>query len=99
MYSKGEWTYKKVSDSYSGCCYRIFLDGLWAIAAITTNGNDTIDHRANASLISAAPEMYEALKMVIASVPFADYRGDGELEDVARAVYNAITKAEGRNEE
>ena len=43
----------------------------------------------------AAPDMLEALKMVLASVPFPSYRGDGELEEVEAAVRAAIAKANG----
>ena len=52
---------------------------------------------ANVRLAATAPEMLEALKMVMASVPFFSYRGDGELEEVETAVRAAIAKAEGRS--
>ena len=79
--------------------------GRWAV---TEDGCDVVDNnrsvafvggasrlqvRANAMLISAAPEMLRALVSVLASVPFADYRGDGELEECEQLVRDAIEKA------
>lgn len=49
---------------------------------------------ANARLLAAAPDMLEALKSVLASVPFASYRGDGELEECEQMVRSAIARAE-----
>lgn len=49
--------------------------------------------RANARLIAAAPELLAALESVLASVPFADYRGDGELEECEAQVKAALAKA------
>ena len=50
---------------------------------------------ANAFLIAAAPKMLEALRSVKASVPFADYRGDGELEECEELVRDALLLARG----
>jgi hypothetical protein len=56
---------------------------------------DRTEKHANARLIAAAPDLLEALKSVLESVPFAAYRGDGELEEVEQKVKRAIAKAEG----
>jgi len=50
---------------------------------------------ADARLIAAAPDLLEALVSVVASVPFASYHGDGELEQCERLVRAAIAKAGG----
>lgn len=51
---------------------------------------------ANARLIAAAPELLEALQSVLASVPFSQYHGDGELEECEHRVRAAIAKATGQ---
>jgi hypothetical protein len=54
------------------------------------------NREANARLISSAPELLEACKRVLESVPFASYRGDGELEELELFLHTAVAKAEGR---
>ena len=48
-----------------------------------------------AALIAAAPDLLAACKSVLDSVPFASYRGDGELEECEGRLRFAILKAEG----
>ena len=48
---------------------------------------------ANARLLAAAPDLLAALQSVLVSVPFASYRGDGELEECEQLVRTAIAKA------
>ncbi len=52
--------------------------------------------RKDTALLAAAPELLEALQSVLASVPFANYRGDGELEECETRVRAALAKAEGK---
>jgi hypothetical protein len=49
----------------------------------------------DARLIASAPELLAACKSVLDSVPFASYRGDGELEECEERLRAAILKAEG----
>lgn len=60
------------------------------------HGNPENERKANARLIAAAPELYEALKAV-----YAWQESDGDDEDEAEAargkVITAIAKAEGRS--
>ena len=44
---------------------------------------------------SDAPDLLAACKSVLDSVPFASYRGDGELEECEGRLRFAILKAEG----
>ena len=50
---------------------------------------------AHDNLIAAAPDLLAACKSVLDSVPFASYRGDGELEECEARLKAAILKAEG----
>jgi hypothetical protein len=53
------------------------------------------EREAQARLIAAAPDLLAACKSVLDSVPFASYRGDGELEECEARLKAAILKAEG----
>ena len=61
---------------------------------VQADGKHTVAMTTPAPLIAAAPEMYDALVSVLASVPFASYRGDGELEECEQRVRAALQKAE-----
>lgn len=51
------------------------------------------EHTANANLIAAAPEMYQALELCINAMPIA---GDSEKQDYARiTAIDALAKARG----
>lgn len=88
-YTKGEWS---VSENEI-VCYDEPNGEPWYIAIVCEcvgeNGSDT---PRNARLISAAPEMYEALKLVWEAV--YDYCGP-DSEELAR-VDAALAKAEGK---
>lgn len=66
------------------------------IAVVRTYLKDRRQHRYNAKLIAAAPELLESLVTILASFESCIAGGNGELEgdkdDIARAV-NAIKKA------
>ncbi len=63
------------------------------ICAMNGGANDDPEIYANARLIAAAPEMLQALESVLASVPFASYRGDEELDECEEKVRAAIRRA------
>ncbi len=66
------------------------------ICHVNGGANDNDEAYANARLITAAPQMLEALESVLASVPFLSYRGDGELEECEIKVRRAIKAARVR---
>ena len=70
------------------------------LETVIQNGHVTAyidsDNEDNFGLIAAAPDMKKALQSVLASVPFADFRGDGELEECEKMVRAAIAKANRR---
>ena len=67
------------------------IDGLLhdALGIAIVYGDDPTEEKANANLIAAAPEMYEALCMVL------DADGDMDAIDFQQ-IRDAINKAEGR---
>jgi hypothetical protein len=70
--------------------------GIYELAEGTGYDRNTIAQAVhgerNARLLQAAPELVEALKSVLASVPFASYRGDGELEECEQRVRSVLAK-------
>ena len=77
-YTKGEW--KAQAPEHGGLWVR--LTGAYAIAEVlTTNEGDC-------HLIAAAPDMYEALRLIILSHPLP-----GEIGEQAA---HALNKAEGK---
>lgn len=63
------------------------LDHAGAVVAVLPEGSN------DARLIAAAPDLLEALLMVL-EIGLADEDGAGQVED---AIYAAIAKAEGRS--
>jgi len=96
-YTKGEW---KTYADYSGKVERIVVerDGL-TLETICYISRETIESEANAHLISAAPDMYEALKEI--SEGKGRYSMDklthasNTIDDMKELALNALLKAEG----
>ena len=91
-FTPGPWKYSKTSDrvpfSFSG--YIVGKDGLagfWALVKATLASDESRDSemKANARLIAAAPDMYDAIKAALSDDP--DWR---------RLCVDALEKAEGR---
>lgn len=87
-YTKGEWKINK-TEWIIGDAYTV-KSGLTLVALVP--GIDTLpEAEANAHLIAAAPEMYEALKAVYEDENF------GKLSPKTKAItFNALSKAEGK---
>jgi hypothetical protein len=60
LHTKGEW---KVINDTDGC--RIYSDMFGGIANIPHNGKHKDEHEANAKLISASPDLLEALQPLV----------------------------------
>lgn len=105
-YTKGKWTIKETSASITDPLFSHtdVVSGGIRIAVAVGIGSD--ESRANAHLIAAAPDMYEALKAIV------DYSRDSELfsaDVIADAIcaldkataghyyHNANAKAEGND--
>src|SRR3990167_4516342 len=101
-YTKGEWKvqgrFLKLS-AFIGTEYSIYSDDNYELARVFLHNGE---QKFNAHLISAAPDMYEALKIAEVRIhneirhhPEAgDYRKI--LQDELRQVMKALAKAEGR---
>jgi len=97
MHTPGPWFYKlHIPDGSADGVYQI-LDKNDVIAIL--DPNDTLAYgerngelEANAQLITAAPELLEALKTAIHYIP---QQGDSDL-DAYEIALAAIAKAEGR---
>ena len=95
-YTKGEWqigTFPPLSN------YRIFVEGAGAIPllhreiiAMIEAQDDDSESQANANLIAAAPDMYEALNFIRSIGLFTKYFTTSEQT----MVNDALTKAEGK---
>jgi hypothetical protein len=97
-YTKGNWEAKEMAN------------GCWAINAGLDNRKTIVqvwnfpEVEANADLIAAAPEMYEALKVakvrlekLIAYVPDSKYQDFELLHDLFAWIDEALSKAEAQN--
>ena len=99
-YTKGNWTIKETSASITDPLFSHtdITSGGIRIAVAVGIGSD--ESRANASLIAAAPDMYEALKEI--KEYCAEYAEENGLEDNAPMwafisdAQSAIFKAEGK---
>jgi len=88
-HTPGPWTYPGGTGNFVGGPDRI------RVADVGGMERSPEERQANARLIAAAPDLLAACKSVLDSVPFASYRGDGELEECEGRLRFAILKAEG----
>lgn len=98
-WTPGPWTIKRVGDESHIGIEKDFGDGrTWmSVARVYMNKLCGAKQSAgNARLISAAPEMAEALERLLRIPIDADYRGDsGELHDAIQLARAALSKAKG----
>jgi len=89
MHTKGPWAVKGTNPPM------IYArEGLDIIAMIDSMGEMTLDQEAaNARLISAAPELLEALELAAADYGLDTEDGDDPHSNAIRAVFAAIAKA------
>ena len=92
-YTKGPW---KHADAPEGCSEQIYApqagNGNGGLITVISSGVSKEEDIANAHLISAAPEMYEALEAVKDRI-----EGEWELDaDSFQLVLKALAKAERR---
>ena len=97
-YTKGEWTREEVNDQL--ICLKELRDGAYYyIAEIwQPNGMPDEEYEANAHLIAAAPDMYEALKMLVYDIRKEDAASAKVwgLLHTADKLDRILTKAEGK---
>ena len=93
MYTKGKWGVEEVPDDML-CIYSKTPNGFHYGICNVLNG---IDKEANAHLIAAAPDMYEALKDCITSMQSAKLYGPEHLEGAIMTAQMALSKAEGKD--
>ena len=89
-YTKGEWKVEEVGD-----CSLIMMDNQTCVARTFKTYYPTEAEEANAHLIAAAPEIYEALKRLMEAL-----EEHGSVHNDVRIAYNltkpALAKAEGK---
>ena len=88
-HTPGPWTYPGGTGNFVGGPDRLRIADLGGLE------RSPEERQANARLIAAAPDLLAACNSVLDSVPFASYRGDGELEECEARLKAAILKAEG----
>lgn len=89
-FTPGPWVITDIDNLPDGGKWIDISDGAYAIPIVSVRGKD---HDANAALIAAAPDMYEALKGLLAKVECGTAL-ECELCDAAR---NALKKAQGKS--
>jgi len=94
-YTKGEW--KAEQDAANSI--RIFSQDSEQISSVMDyDGNDiTEEMEANAHLIAAAPDMYEALLSALGAIATED-SGEGWVKEITGVITKAMAKAEGKEE-
>ena len=89
-YTKGHW--KTVEINYY--IYNVCTDGPGPHRYAQVADCRGVDRAANAQLIAAAPDLYEAAKALLACLDMSALSND-EVEGVNN-LYNALAKAEGK---
>ena len=90
-YTKGEWRIEHYPDSQIK-----IHSGFESICGLTYDGKVADEVEANAHLIAAAPDMYEALERL---VDYLNYLGVPEdCEDQYEEANKALAKAEGKED-
>lgn len=94
-FTPGPWfSVAKLSGSENHRGFKICGDDGWALADIQPVDEDGIEGRANAHLIAAAPELYEALLRLVYSPYREGTPSHKKLEDDGKA---ALAKARGES--
>jgi hypothetical protein len=95
-YTKGEW---KVKDDRPHFSIQVGRQNIASISSLNNMLND--EKLANAHLIAAAPEMYEALRElseITHDLGLGDGTPDPQIEASNKKARQALAKAEGREE-
>lgn len=93
-HTPGPWTYF-YKHKYDEWHVSVPISGSSMRFGIFDDGIHSENPEADARLIAAAPEMLEALELVVGSLSFD--REDDASKEVMRRVDAAISKAEGRS--
>ncbi len=97
-YTKGEWTADDGDSEIWGVFSDIDADGIAYLCEPNGKLLRSFDEcKANAQLISAAPELYEACKGVIAKRMESHIMESAYIPPEIEAVYKALIKAEGKD--
>ena len=99
-FTKGPWTLLELS--HPGRVYQDYAvngqpDGCYLVATVS-NWNGADQNKANAHLIAAAPDLYEALEELEGLVSLAEWKDeDGYpfMHQAARRAWEALAKARG----
>ena len=99
-FTKGEWKYIPESTDYTDGrpdCFKGVIHGGELNMAICVMVSDCLEEnvKANANLISAAPDMYEALKELTKYVFFSS-QPNSEGDKLVVKANQALNKAEGK---
>lgn len=88
QFTKGPWKYEyDNADHYGGCWYSITDEDGGNVCAFGYNVADSVANEklANAKLIAAAPDLYEALQAML------EFPNAGPSHDMARAALSKAT--------
>jgi len=93
-YTRGEWKVRKANPKYlADNCTEIIIAGSGAKIAKMDDGWSNLEIKANAQLISVAPDLYEALKGLIDIL--GNTWNQEDYRDEFNKAFQAIAKAEG----
>ena len=90
-YTKGEW---RVVIFGLAIIIKTFSQGISRFICVLRDQDSDEEIKANANLISAAPEMYEALNNIIAECPTPTSGYEIAVVEIAK---KALAKAEGKS--
>lgn len=92
-FTKAPWKINEISSH--GDCH-IFSKEVGHIAILTAGSGEEIErNKANAHLISAAPDMYEAIALILTDWDNYDETGPIPLDDLIENARTALKKARG----